>query len=147
MRYQAVNLRTRRVLIAIFPVALYAVLACPHLKAAPPTADILGQDYAVTVQPLLAQYCHHCHGDGDSVEAELNLAALNTWDQANRNSKVWQQVKEMLEGGLMPPEDSDQPTPDELTKLQHWINDYLSLVAGTEAGDPGPVRLRPTQQR
>jgi hypothetical protein len=51
-------------------------------------------------------------------------------------------VKEMVNGGLMPPEDADQPTPDERAQLEQWVDAYLAIEAGTSAGDPGPVVLR-----
>lgn len=107
-----------------------------------PTAAQLEQTYTGEVRPILAKYCDSCHGAGETIEADLSFVALASWAEASRDASRWQHVKEMVDGGLMPPEDSPQPTPDERAKIERWVDDYLFAEAATKAGDPGPVVLR-----
>ena len=140
MRYQAARLPSTAFALALATIPLLATLAA--FAGEPATAQKLEQSYGTEVRPLLERYCHACHGTGETIEADLNLASLVTWADVSREPKTWQHVGEMLSDGLMPPEDADQPTTAERDTLQNWIHDYLSLEAGSQAGDPGPVVLR-----
>jgi hypothetical protein len=110
--------------------------------APPATEDELALDFAAEIRPLIARYCDDCHGAGDVVEAEFNLAALANWDDASRQVETWQKVKEMVGGELMPPEGADQPSPDERARLERWVDDYLAIKSQARAGDPGAVVMR-----
>lgn len=105
-------------------------------------ATALREAYQTNVRPLMERYCYDCHGAADVVEGEVDLAALATADAAFHESSVWQQVAEMLDNGLMPPEDAEQPTDAERSQLKGWVGDYLKLEAQARTGDPGRVVLR-----
>ena len=110
-----------RLLLAVAAVTaiVSALWVAPSADAAEEVpAATLAQQYEAEVRPLIARYCDGCHGTGETVEADLNLASLAAWADARQQPKAWQQVKEMIGGGLMPPEDADQPTPDERAKLE-----------------------------
>ena len=98
--------------------------------------------YQSEIRPLMERYCHDCHGAADTVEGDINLAAMKNWDDAAKHPQTWQKVAEMLGNGLMPPEDAEQPTEAERAQLQKWVGDYLAIEARARAGDPGRVILR-----
>ena len=133
---------------AVRPLIRLASILCiwPALASAAladePTAAALGSEYESTIRPLLAHYCHDCHGIADVVEGDINLAAMTNWDAAAKHPKTWQKVAEMLSNGLMPPTDAEQPTAAERAQLQKWVGEYLMREARAHAGDPGRVVLR-----
>jgi hypothetical protein len=142
MRFPPVHLPTSRYAVGL-AIVLHTAIATEIANAeGPRTAEQLEQAYVTEVQPLVARYCHECHGAGDTVEADLDLAKLTTWAAVSREPETWQKVDEMLTGGLMPPEDADQPTQAEREAIEKWVHHCLALEAGSRTGDPGPVVLR-----
>jgi hypothetical protein len=125
------------------PTALMALimLATPVIAEAPRSAAV-SNAYRPEIYPLLKRYCHDCHGAAEVVEGDINLAVMANWDEAAKHLSTWRRVAEMLEDGLMPPEDAPQPTEIEQVRLQQWVQKYLSLEAQARAGDPGRVVLR-----
>lgn len=101
----------------------------------------LEREYASDVRPLITRYCSECHCE-KLAEAALDLTSIATWDQVRKEPQVWQKVGEMLTSHQMPPKDARQPKPDEMKRLQAWVNQYLTLEAQARAGDPGRVVLR-----
>src|SRR5687768_10380281 len=104
MRFQAVQSQMGPLAAALFAIAFSLWLVSSSLKAEPATTEELEQEYGSEIRPMLARYCHKCHGAGETIEADLNFAALSTWADVNRHVDSWQKVKEMIDGGLMPPE-------------------------------------------
>lgn len=111
------------------------------VSADEPAASDLAHEYEAEIQPLLRRYCHECHG-ADLAEADIDLSALDEWEEVSRESQTWQRVAEMLGGSLMPPEDAPQPTEAEKQQIEKWLHKYLALEARSRAGDPGRVVLR-----
>ncbi len=101
----------------------------------------LNDAYKSNIQPLLKTYCHECHS-GDTLEADIDLAAFTDLIQIRKHTKVWQKIGEMLSSEQMPPPDSKQPTAPERVTLQAWVKRHLTIEAAAHAGDPGPVVLR-----
>lgn len=130
-----------RLVAAFCPLALTFLVTNP-LSAEPLPPEQLEAKYTSEVRPIVSRYCDNCHGATETVEADLNLSALNGWGEASRQVETWQLVKEMVRDELMPPEDAEQPTLDERAKLQRWLDDYLAAQASVTAGDPGPVVIR-----
>jgi hypothetical protein len=136
------NRLARRLAATVPPLGLAFLLLAggspprPVLAADPP-AD----DYAKSVRPLVAKYCHECH-TGKQPEADLDLSTFATLADVKKAPKVWQKVGEMIDGGQMPPKDADQPTADERKAMQGWVRGHLKSEAKAHAGDPGRVTLR-----
>ena len=99
------------------------------------------QEYAQRVRPLLSRYCFQCHA-GDTLEADIDLAAFEDVGQIRRQLRVWQKIYEMLDSAQMPPKDADQPTELQREQLRKWVHDFLAAEALARAGDPGRVVLR-----
>ena len=107
----------------------------------PVSFDTLGVGYERDVRPLLQQYCLECHSE-ELQEGDLDLEHFAKFDEVRRDPESWQKVREMLDSGEMPPEDSQQPSADQFKLLRGWVRSYLDVEADARAGDPGPVVLR-----
>ena len=125
-------------------ISLLCLLIAPlaTVSAEEPSPASLGAAYQSEIRPLMERYCHDCHGAADTVEGDINLAAIKNWDDAIKHPPVWQKAAEMLSNGLMPPQDAEQPTASERERLQKWTGDFLAIAARDHAGDPGRVVLR-----
>jgi hypothetical protein len=103
--------------------------------------DPIVRDFGTTVGPLLERYCHDCH-DGANRKGELDLEHFRDLESIRSAPKVWQQVRQQIETGEMPPAKKPQPTANERATLLAWVTQYLRAEASANAGDPGPVVLR-----
>ncbi len=103
--------------------------------------QLLVTSFDSNIQPLLKQFCFECHS-GDQTEAEIDLASYQALADVRSEIKVWLSVREMLNTRQMPPKDARQPNDAERSRLQKWVNDFLTSEAKASAGDPGPVVLR-----
>jgi hypothetical protein len=87
---------------------------------------------------FLKQYCLSCHSTAKQM-GEVDLERLSG---AAEHARVWQQVAEQLRLGEMPPKGMPRPKPEEVARMQAWIETSLLETARLQAGDPGPVVLR-----
>ncbi len=117
------------------------------LAMATATAPVRGQEPAATdsfqkqVLPLLERYCIECHMKGDA-EAGVVLDQFQTQNEAIKEGQTWLRVQDAVQGRIMPPADSPQPTPEELEKIVHWIeNDFLAAQCGKQ-DHSAPVVIR-----
>jgi hypothetical protein len=111
------------------------------LCAEEPNPTSLEQSFQPQIRPLVARYCHDCHGP-EVAEADLDLSSFANWAAVRTQPEVWQKVGEMLDSGQMPPVDAPQPSEAERIRLQQWVREYLTFEAQAHAGDPGRVVLR-----
>ena len=119
------------------------VLLTPSIVLAdePASFDMLGAQYKRDVRPLLEHFCLDCHSS-EKKEGELDLERFANLVEVRSGTQVWLNVVEMLAGGEMPPEDSEQPSSQQREQLHGWVERYLHAEALASAGDPGPVVLR-----
>ncbi len=124
-------------------VAGIALFLRPGVTAEPRESDLdtLGDRFSSEVRPLVQRYCQECHS-ADRTEADLDLMAFATLSDVRKDARTWQHVREMIDGGQMPPRGAKQPSSSERIRLQDWVRDYLKVEARATAGDPGPVVLR-----
>jgi hypothetical protein len=120
------------------PVALAALLA-----ASPPTPgqQSPATDYAREIRPLLARYCHSCHG-GAKPKAEIDLSAFADEASVLKSRKLWKKVLDVLHAREMPPEGKPQPTPAERERVAAWIESILARADASGRRDPGRPVLR-----
>ncbi|MEJ7637500.1 MAG: c-type cytochrome domain-containing protein, partial [Singulisphaera sp.] len=92
-------------------VAGITLLLRPGVSAEPRASNLeaLGARYASEVRPLVAQYCHKCHS-AERTEADLDLTAFVTLSDVRKDARAWQRVREMIDGGQMPPRGAKQPS-------------------------------------
>ena len=117
-------------------------LAAPSIAAEPVSFDVLGNEYAREIKPLLKQFCLECHSTAKQ-EGELDLERFAALADVRKGTRVWLKVAEMLDTNEMPPKDAKpQPTAAQKKQLRGWVERYLNAEAYASAGDPGPVVLR-----
>lgn len=95
--------------------------------------------FTTEIEPLLAQYCHDCHGGGAS-EGGQTLDALDD-PQRLLDHDLWHAVWQNLRTEIMPPSDVEGPTDAERQQIVAWIErDVFGL--DPLHPDPGHVTLR-----
>ena len=77
------------------------------------------------VVPLVNEFWVDGHS-AEAKEGELDLGQFATFTKVRTRPQVWQDVVRMLESGEMPPEDSNQLSPEEKDQLQGWAQRYLN---------------------
>jgi hypothetical protein len=102
---------------------------------APPPGDLAQtrarEIFVQQVQPMLEGKCLNCHGDGEELEAELDLRSREAMLRGGKSgpalvpgkalaSLVYQSLRRTDER-RMPPRDREQPTPAEIEALRAWI--------------------------
>jgi hypothetical protein len=121
--------------------ALAASAAGADVPVPPESFESLAAEFSSGVRPLVQQFCLECHAT-DSVESDLDLEQLATFDDVRRATRKWIKVAERLDTGEMPPKDAPRPSTEQRRRLRSWVERYLRAEAYTSAGDPGPVVLR-----
>lgn len=102
----------------------------------------LAAAYEGKIVPFLKTYCVDCHSS-DSPEAELDLTKFRNFDEVTTvGRKKWSSVLDMLVNGSMPPEDSDQPTAEELQLALSWTQDALASIDCSGPVNPGRETIR-----
>jgi hypothetical protein len=110
--------------------------------AAQEQGDALDRQFATTVQPFLARYCHSCHGPKKQA-ASLDLSLDVTPAAVVKNVKAWELAFERVHTKEMPPETSTkQPTAAERAAVVKWFREVSAREAEKHAGDPGTVLAR-----
>ncbi len=124
-------------------VSLILLIASTHAASGQSTASFedLAQTYQQQIHPLLQAHCVDCHSTADK-QGELDLEQFASLKDIRRAPAQWQSVRQMIENGEMPPEDSRQLSPPQQKQLSQWLDRYLTAEAHAHAGDPGPVVLR-----
>lgn len=116
---------------------LLLALGRPSGAVEPIAADA----YPKEVRPLLEKYCFSCH-QGDKAEAGLTLDAYQESSAKGRDRASWQKVLRQLQGKVMPPADSPQPTDAERQKVLAWIEGFALTPDCSQGERPGRVTLR-----
>jgi hypothetical protein len=93
------------------------------------------------VESFLAKYCTACHGR-TRPKGSLELSTVPGDAEVRSRRRVWERVREYVEGGIMPPEDRPQPTADESARLTAWIKAALERDNCGRPGNPGRVTIR-----
>src|SRR5262245_53200089 len=74
------------------------------------------------VLPLLDRYCVECH-QKDAAEGGIAFDDLTDRKDAMAAGRTWLRVLDALEGRIMPPADSRQPSLEEASRILDWIQD------------------------
>ncbi|MCU0877342.1 MAG: DUF1592 domain-containing protein [Pirellulaceae bacterium] len=97
--------------------------------------------YAERVMPALKRLCYDCHGP-DLQEAEIGFHDYQDFAKVTGDERTWTRVLQMIETGVMPPEDSPQPTDAERKELVKDLERVLFNVDCDGPVDPGRVTIR-----
>jgi hypothetical protein len=104
-------------------------------------AKVLEDRFAKEVQPVLERYCFGCHGNGKK-KGDVALDKFKSAKAVLADRKVWKTVGEVLEQGLMPPENKPQPSEQQRAALVAFVNGAVNEVDCSGPRDPGRVTIR-----
>ena len=93
-----------------------------------------------SIEPLLADYCYDCHGDG-SDKGDVQLDAFSSYDVLVKDKRFWKRVWENLHSQTMPPAQKSHPTDSERERLLSWIEREV-FKFDPSVPDPGRVTIR-----
>ena len=99
-------------------------------------APFANADLQNDIAPLLRQYCFDCHSN-DSSSGELNLEKLLTITPIVRARDQWVNVIEQSKNHVMPPEDGEQPSQEERSKLVLSLHNAVHNFDYSKVEDPG----------
>ena len=97
--------------------------------------------FDATVLPVLAKVCNDCHS-GDTPEAGVRLDDRRVEVAKTTDRALWLKVLRQVEGGVMPPEGSEQPSDEERKGVVAWIRDVALSPDCSQGERPGRVTLR-----
>lgn len=118
-------------------VALAAWLVAP---AAAGAAESAADRFRDRVEPILAEHCFACHGNGIK-KGSVTLDDFADDSAILGRKDLWNSVLKNVRAGLMPPAGKPRPTVDEMKALEDWIKrDAFDLDPADP--DPGRVTLR-----
>ncbi|WP_442508131.1 DUF1592 domain-containing protein [Novipirellula sp. SH528] len=101
----------------------------------PSSAD----SFSESIRPLLKQHCVRCHGGGDEIHGDLDLTLLNNSTAIDAAFDTWQRAVELVDDGLMPPDDQPPLTDTEKRTLRNW---YQERFVDSVEAHPGFFRPR-----
>ena len=90
-----------------------------------------GDSFTDQIQPALTSHCLKCHGAGDEIEGEVNLAAWKDSASLTADLELLSDLIDVLESGSMPPE--DEPSLDEKLRDDLIRELQLNLHAAIES--------------
>lgn len=104
--------------------------------------DSLLQDkFKQQVLPILDRYCFECHSQ-EQAEAKIAFDRFDRQEVSFEDAAVWLKVADVLEGGIMPPADSLQPTAVEVRKVIDWIENDFLVAQCSKPARSAPVVMR-----
>ncbi len=136
----------RFLVIALAWAVMVAAGAACGIAGEPPAAEERGpgadrSDFRGTVMPFLARHCASCHGPGKP-QGGLNLESLRDEGSLRSRRRSWQKIREYIEGGIMPPEESPQPERAAVDRVAGAIKLALEREDCGKASQPGRVTMR-----
>jgi hypothetical protein len=123
---------TRRGWLAIF---LGAGVVCPSVLAS--EVSTAAGEFRKDVQPILAEFCYDCHGDG-SKKGNVTLDEFDSDRALVENRELWWNVIKYLRAGIMPPEKKPRPSAQQRERIEQWVK---NSVFGIDPNDPDPGRV------
>jgi Protein of unknown function (DUF1592)/Protein of unknown function (DUF1588)/Protein of unknown function (DUF1587)/Protein of unknown function (DUF1585)/Protein of unknown function (DUF1595)/Ca-dependent carbohydrate-binding module xylan-binding/Planctomycete cytochrome C len=92
------------------------------------------------VVPFLAKHCYACHGNGKS-KGDLVLDRFKDDESVVKNRKIWEDVKQMVQNGEMPPKEKPRPAAAEIDGILKSLDAVLGKIDCHGKGDAGRVTL------
>ncbi|WP_437206551.1 DUF1592 domain-containing protein [Planctomicrobium sp. SH664] len=92
------------------------------------------------VERFFKKHCHKCHSD-KLQEGELRLDTLPHDFVEPMNVTHWEDIRNRLNSGAMPPADEPQPDPVELLAVIDWIATKFTQAEGARHARRDPVSL------
>jgi hypothetical protein len=95
---------------------------------------------------FLKKHCVDCHS-GDDPEAGLSLSAFTTNASVIPARTKWDAVLRMVETGVMPPADAQQPSQEQRVGFVKLVRSIFAEYDRTAPPDPGRVTMRRLNRR
>jgi hypothetical protein len=95
---------------------------------------------------FLKKYCLACHGAEDP-EAGLSLTAFKENTSLIPKREKWDAILRMVETGVMPPVDADQPPQQGRSEFANLVRSIFDEYDRTAPPDPGRVTMRRLNRR
>ena len=115
-----------------------SALTFPSLHAEEPFTPTNSADFKSGIQPFLEQHCVKCHGEKKK-KAKFFLHDIDGVITNGKDVVRWEKILEMVSLQDMPPEDEDQPSKTERSKVLGWITAELRKI--DRGQDEGKLRL------
>ena len=92
------------------------------------------------VEPILAEFCSGCHS-GSAGKAKVAFDQFPSDRELLESSELWWKALRQLRGGLMPPREEPQPSPEQKRQIADWIKTFAFRIDPANP-DPGRVTVR-----
>lgn len=97
-------------------------------------------DFRQHIQPILAEFCYDCHGDGmDKGGVAFDQFATDQAVLARRD--LWLNALKNLRAGMMPPARKPQPSAAQKQQVEEWIKTVVFQLDPVNP-DPGRATVR-----
>lgn len=103
-------------------------------------ADGVAGRFREEVEPVLAEYCYGCHGDGVK-KGGVTLDGSPTDKAFVQDRDLWWRVLKNCRSGVMPPAGKPRPSREEMVAIERWVK-HDALGIDLVDPDPGRVTLR-----
>ena len=120
---------------------LIVALSAPPIAAADPAPH-----FAKAGVAFLTKYCLDCHGTDDP-EAGLSLTGFKENSSLIPKRDKWDAIVRIVETGVMPPLDAEQPSPQERKEFAALVRAIFDEYDRTAPPDPGRVTMRRLNRR
>lgn len=106
-----------------------------------PVVAPAGPKFSEKGKPFVNKFCIDCH---TGMNAEAGIALDSAVDDATllKDRKRWERALSMVQAGIMPPDDSTQPTAEERQEFLAYLDSTLFKVDCSSGVDPGKVTIR-----
>ncbi len=118
---------------------LFAIF-CAGTAAVSLAGDSGPLEFHNDVQPILENYCFDCHADGAN-KGKVAFDEFKSDADIFANRDLWLRVLKNVRAGLMPPQNTAQPTRAEKEIIAQWIK-RVAFAIDPQNPDPGRVTLR-----
>ena len=120
---------------------LIVALSAPPIAAADPAPH-----FAKAGVAFLTKYCLDCHGTDDP-EAGLSLTGFKENSSLIPKRDKWDAIVRIVETGVMPPLDAEQPSPQERKEFAALVRAIFDEYDRIAPPDPGRVTMRRLNRR
>ncbi len=120
--------------------ALTLLYLCSLTLIARGEAPSGAERFRKSVEPILADYCYSCHGQG-AKKGNVTLDSFKSDEDLLKNRTLWLAVLKNVRTGIMPPNGKDRLTAEELGRLEAWIKRDAFDIDPANV-DPGRVTIR-----
>ncbi len=103
-------------------------------------------DYTRDIQPLLAEFCFHCHGERKQ-KGNMRLDALDPSMSTRTAAEGWNAALDMIHGGDMPPTEEPQLSDPQRRLVVQWLTESLATAANRLKGEQHVVLRRLTREQ